>query len=236
MDKVQVGVNHPSRIVLLRRARRLEYFTLVWNSLEALASLIAGMFSGSIVLIGFGLDSVIENGSAVALLWRLRQANERDQRRRERAEAIALRTVGILFLLLAAYVAVHSAWMLWQRKLPERSLPGMVVAALSMIVMPLLARAKRRVAAELVSGALHADSRQSDFCAYLAAITLGGLTAHWLLGWWWADPAAALAVSAIIAREGVHSLRGQSCGCGAMPACRADMPASRTEDPWPKAN
>ncbi len=225
-----------SRNALLRRARRLEYFTLAWNSLEALASLIAGAVSGSIVLIGFGLDSVIENGSAVALLWRLRQSNERDERRRERAEAIALRTVGILFLLLAAYVAVHSAWMLWQREMPERSLPGMVVAALSMIVMPLLARAKRRTAAELASGALHADSRQSDFCAYLAAVTLCGLGLHALFGWWWADPAAALAITAIIAREGILSLRGESCGCGATQACCEDKATSRTEDPWPKAN
>jgi divalent metal cation (Fe/Co/Zn/Cd) transporter len=212
-----------TRTTVLRRARRLEYYTLAWNSLEALASLIAGTLAGSIALIGFGLDSVIENGSAVALLWRLRQANEGDEQRRERAEAIALRTVGVLFLLLAAYIAAHSAWMLWQRAMPERSLPGIVVTALSIIVMPLLARAKRRAATALNSGALRADSRQSDFCAYLAAITLCGLVLHMLLGWWWADPAAALVASAIIAREGVSSLRGKACGCAASTGCCSDV-------------
>jgi divalent metal cation (Fe/Co/Zn/Cd) transporter len=210
---------HAIRVTVLRRARRLEYLTLAWNSLEAVASLIAGALSGSIALIGFGLDSVIENGSAVALLWRLRQANERDEQRRARAEAVALRTVGALFLLLAAYIAAHSAWMLLEREMPERSLPGIVVTALSLVVMPLLARAKRRAAAALDSGALHADSRQSDFCAYLAAITLCGLVLHALLGWWWADPAAALAISVIIAREGILSLRGKTCGCATSPGC-----------------
>jgi divalent metal cation (Fe/Co/Zn/Cd) transporter len=160
----------------------------------------------------------------VALLWRLRQANERDERQRERAEAVALRVVSILFLLLAVYVAAHSAWMLWQRALPERSLLGIIVTALSVIVMPLLARAKRRAAVALASNALRADSRQSDFCAYLAGITLGGLLLHAFLGWWWADPAAALAASVIIAREGVSSWRGQACGC-ASPGCSADLPS-----------
>jgi len=225
-----------TRTAALRQARRLEYLTLGWNSLEALAALIAGAFSGSIVLIGFGLDSVIENGSAAALLWRLRQSNDADEQRRARAEALALRAVDWLFLLLAAYVAAHSGWMLWQREMPERSLVGLAVAALSLIVMPLLARAKRRVAAALSSGALQADSRQSDFCAYLAAITLGGLGLHALLGWWWADPAAALAISVLIGREGMMSLRGKNCGCGASPACCADRAVSLPEEPWRKAN
>jgi divalent metal cation (Fe/Co/Zn/Cd) transporter len=197
----------------LGKARRLEYFTLAWNSLEALISIVAGALSGSIALVGFGLDSVIENASAVALLWRLRKANERSEQQREHAEAIALRIVGALFLLLAAYVAFDSAWMLFRRAPVERSLAGIVITALSIVVMPLLSRAKRKTAAELGSKALEADSRQTDFCLYLSVITLCGLVLNGLFGWWWADPAAALVASPIFAWEGFRSLRGDACGC-----------------------
>ena len=134
---------------------------------------------------------------------------------RERAERIARRLVGICFLLLAIYVAIESVHALWTNAQPERSLPGILIAIAAVIVMPLLGRAKRRVAAQLNSGALHADSRQADFCAYLSAILLVGLLLHALLGWWWADPAAALVMVPIIAREGVQGLRGESCDdCG----------------------
>lgn len=202
------------RTVALLRARRLEHFTLAWNTLEAIVSLIAGLLAGSIALIGFGLDSVIENGSAVALLWRLRNANETTPLRRERAERGALRVIGILFLLLAIYIAVDSTLMLVRHVVPERSNVGILMTAASVVVMPLLGRAKRRTAAQLASGALRADSRQSDFCAYLAGVTLGGLALNAAFGWWWADPLAALLITAIIAREGVSALRGQACECG----------------------
>ena len=131
----------PLRAAVLRRARRLEYVTLAWNSLEAVVSLAAGMLSGSIALIGFGMDSVIENGSAVALLWRLRRANEATEQQRERAEAIALRVVGSLFLPLAIYVSVDSILMLFRHVEPERSMVGIAMAAAAPVVMPLLARA-----------------------------------------------------------------------------------------------
>src|SRR5208337_5604245 len=153
-------------------------------------ALIAGVLAGSIALVGFGLDSVIETASAGILLWRF--SADLDAERREHAERTAHRLVGVCFLLLAAYVAVESVRALWMRALPARSLPGILIAVAAVIVMPLLARAKRRVAARLASLALHADSRQADFCAYLSAILLAGLLLHALLGWWWADPAPAL--------------------------------------------
>ena len=147
-------------------------------------------------------------------MWRFR--SDQDTIRRERAELTAHRLVGICFLLLAAYVTVESGRALWLKAQPERSLPGILIAIAAVIVMPLLGRAKRRVAAQLSSRALHADSRQADFCAYLSAILLVGLLLHALLGWWWADPAAALIMTPIIAREGVQGLLGKGCDecCG----------------------
>jgi divalent metal cation (Fe/Co/Zn/Cd) transporter len=191
------------------RGRRLEYLTLGWNSLEALAAMLAGVVAGSIALVGFGLDSVIECSSGAALLWRLHATHD-DERR----EKLALKFVGVSFLLLAVYVALDAMHSLWKRERPEHSIPGIVIACLSLLVMPLLARAKRRVAADLQSGALHADSRQTDLCAYLSAILLGGLVLNALAGWWWADPVAALLMVPIITREGVEALRGNACACG----------------------
>ena len=176
--------------------------------MEAAVALIAGILAGSIALVGFGLDSVIETASAGILLWRFRSEHDSD-----RAEQRAQRLVGFCFLLLAAYVAAESARALWSRTQPERSLPGIVIAVAALIVMPLLARAKRRVAAQLNSGALHSDSRQADFCAWLSAILLAGLLLHRWRGWWWADAAAALLMVPIIAREGIRGLRGRTCGC-----------------------
>jgi divalent metal cation (Fe/Co/Zn/Cd) transporter len=237
------AVDSGGRAALLLRARRLEYFTLVWNTLEALASLAAGMVAGSIALVGFGLDSVIENGSAVTLLWRLRAANEATLRQRQRAEIRSLRIIGVLFLLLAAYIAVDSGAMLVRRVAPERSLVGMIVAAASVVVMPLLGRAKRKTALELASGALRADSRQSDFCAYMAGITLAGLVLNAVLGWWWADPVAGLLMTAIITREGLSAVRGRACECGgsAVDRCCSDgedgiSRVSDAEEKWRKSS
>jgi len=198
---------------LLARGRRLEYLTIAWNGLEAAVSLGAGLLAGSIALLGFGLDSVIEVASALVLLWRLQP--EMVPQRREVIERRAHRLVGLCFVLLAAYVAFESGRALWLHAISERSIPGIAIACAALIVMPSLGRAKRKVAAQLSSGALHSDSRQADFCAYLSAILLAGLLLNWLLGWWWADPAAALIMVPIIAREGVQGLRGKGCGdCG----------------------
>jgi divalent metal cation (Fe/Co/Zn/Cd) transporter len=210
---VQSGGWESVRQTALARGRRLEYLTVGWNSLEAIASILAGVFAGSIALVGFGLDSVIETSSGAALLWRLSRTNEQNAEMRERAERIALKIVGVSFLALAAYVAFEAARDIWMREGPEHSIPGIVIAALSLIAMPLLARAKRNVARTLNSNALHADSRQTDLCAYLSAILLGGLLLNFLLGWWWADPVAGLIMVPIIVREGIEALKGDPCAC-----------------------
>jgi len=202
-----------SRQIAIRRGRRLEYVTVAWNSLEAIASIVAGLLAGSIALLGFGLDSVIETCSGAAMLWRLRNRHERDAASRERAEGVALRIIGVSFLLLAVYVAADAIHSLWAKEAPRESVPGIVIAALAVIVMPILARAKRKVALSISSNALHADSRQTDLCAYLSAILLGGLVLNATVGWWWADPFAALVMVPMITYEGIRALRGEACGC-----------------------
>ena len=194
------------RDAVVRQGRRLEYFTVGWNLIEAAVALGAGLFAGSIALIGFGIDSLIETSSGAVLLWRLREGEEGEQR-----ERIALKLVGISLLALAAYVAIDAAKGLILQEPPERSLVGIILAAVSLGVMPLLAWAKRRVAAKLSSQALVADSHQTDICAYLSAILLVGLGLNALFGWWWADPIAALAMVPIIVKEGLEALRGESC-------------------------
>jgi divalent metal cation (Fe/Co/Zn/Cd) transporter len=198
-----------TREAIVARGLRLEYFTLGWNLLEALVALVSGFIAGSIALVGFGLDSLVEVSSGSVLLWRLRA--DRHAEHRERAERLALRLVGVSFLLLAAYVAADALKTLLRRETPEESIPGIILAIASLIAMPLLARAKRRVAHGLNSGAMHADSRQTDICAYLSAILLGGLLLNAALGWWWADPAAALIMVPLIAYEGIEAVQGKTC-------------------------
>jgi divalent metal cation (Fe/Co/Zn/Cd) transporter len=190
-----------------RAGRRLEYFTLSWNLAEAAVAVSAGVIAGSIALIGFGADSLIESLSGGILLWRL-QAHADEAR-----ERLALKLVGSSFLVLAAYVAGDAAWSLYRQEGPEKSLVGIALSIASLIVMPLLARAKRRVAARLNSRALHADSRQTDICAYLSAILLAGLLLNALFGWWWADSVAAILMVPIIFREGLETFdHDKSCG------------------------
>ncbi len=204
----------PDRTALVRRGQWLEYFTIAYNSLEGLISIVAGLIAGSVSLIGFGLDSLIEVTSGAALLWRLH--HDSDHFRREQVERITLRIVGGCFIALALYIVYESGRTLIGREIPERSIPGIIVAAVSVVVMPLLARAKRRVAVGIGSGAMKADSRQTDFCTYLSAILLGGLLLNAVVGWWWADPVAALVMVPIIAKEGTDGLRGKACcdDCG----------------------
>jgi divalent metal cation (Fe/Co/Zn/Cd) transporter len=204
----------PTRTALVKKGQALEYFTVAWNSLEALVSIIAGIVAGSVALVGFGLDSLIEVASGAALLWRLH--HDLDASRREQVERTALRIVGMCFIALAFYIVYESGFALIRHDEPKRSIPGVVIAAAAVIVMPLLARAKRRVAAGIGSGAMHADSRQTDFCAYLSAILLAGLILNAGLGWWWADPLTGLVMVPIITKEGVNGLKGRGCcdGCG----------------------
>ena len=154
------------------------------------------------------MDSFIESTSGAALLWRLRVD---DEETRERREQIALRLVGASFLLLAVYVAYDSITSLIWRELPEASYLGIGITLLSLVVMPVLARSKRKVASEISSRALQADSRQTDLCVYLSAISLAGLALNALFGWWWADPVAALVMIPIIVKEGIEGLRGEAC-------------------------
>ncbi len=202
-----------SRAALLRRGRTLEYATVGYNVLEGVIAIGSGVLAGSIALVGFGIDSGIEVLSGLILLWRLN--TRRDEEEREQVEARALKLVGWSFLLLAAYVALDAAMSLVRRQAPEESAIGIALAAVSVVVMPLLVRAKRRVAAQLSSRALAADSKQTELCTWLSAILLGGLVLNALAGWWWADPVAALIMVPIIGNEGVEALRGEQCedGC-----------------------
>jgi divalent metal cation (Fe/Co/Zn/Cd) transporter len=208
-DNEEVAGAALEREALIRRGRRLEYFTIGYNSLEGIVSLAAGLIAGSVSLVGFGLDSLIEVTSGAALLWRLR--HDLNPARRERVERTTLRIVGACFLALALYVLYESVSTLITRRAPERSIPGIAIAAVSVVAMPLLARAKRRVAAGMGSRAMHADSRQADFCTWLSAILLGGLLLNAVLGWWWADPWAGIAMAPIIAKEGIDGVRGRGC-------------------------
>lgn len=193
----------------IERGVWLEWFTVGYNSLEGLIALIAGFLAGSIALVGFGLDSVIEVTSGGVLLWRLR--SDAEEKRRERREATALRIVGICFLALAIYVGYDAGISLVYKKTPEHSLTGIVLAVVSLIVMPVLARAKRGVAARIQSAAMTADAKQTEFCTYLSAILLCGLLLNAVFGWWWADPAAGLLMVPIIVKEGWAAVHGKTC-------------------------
>jgi divalent metal cation (Fe/Co/Zn/Cd) transporter len=203
------GCSHCSsaeRTEHLRHGRKLEYFTIGWNMVEAGVAIGAGWFAGSIALVGFGVDSLIESLSGSVLLWRLFSPAHDESR-----EKIALKLVGISFLILAACVAFEAVKSLFAHEPPKTSFVGIGLSVVSLIIMPLLARAKRLSASNLESRAMKADSRQTDLCAYLSAILLGGLALNALFGWWWADPVAALIMVPIIAREGFEGLRGEAC-------------------------
>jgi divalent metal cation (Fe/Co/Zn/Cd) transporter len=197
------------RQAVARRGKQLEYFTIAWNSLEGLVALFAGALAGSISLVGFGIDSFIEVTSGGVLLWRM--SIDADVQKRERREKLSLRIVGVCFLALAAYVGYESISDLAGRKAPEHSIPGIVLACVSLLVMPLLSRAKKKVGNELGSAAMHADAKQTDFCVYLSVILLLGLLLNAALGWWWADPVSALIMVPLIAKEGVEAMQGETC-------------------------
>ena len=202
---------------LVQRGLRLSYATALYNSLEGLIAIGAGLVAGSVALVGFGVDSLIELTASGAAIWRLRA--DLDAERRERSERLTLRIVGFSFLALALYVTVDATRTLVTEEEPRESVVGIALAALSLAVMPLLARAKRRVAVAMGSPALVAESQQTMICTYLSAILLGGLGLNAAMGWWWADPLAALGMVPFIAYEGVEALRGRdACGCGEMAA------------------
>lgn len=206
MSELTIG-----RQAVAHRGRRLEYFTIVWNGLEGLVAVTAGVVAGSISLVGFGVDSFIEVTSGATLFWRM--SVDADVESRERNEKLSLRIVGLCFIALAVYIACEAVSDLIRKTAPEHSIPGVVLACVSLIVMPILSRAKKRVGNALSSAAMNADARQTDFCVYLSVILLAGLLLNAILGWWWADPIAALIMAPIIAKEGLDGLKGDGC-CG----------------------
>jgi len=198
--------------------------TITYNVVEAIIAISAGTVAGSIALIGFGLDSVIEVSSAAAVAWQFSASDP------ERREQVALRVIAGSFFALAAYVTVEALRTLVTGSEPERSTVGIVLVAVSVVVMPFLSWAQRRAGRELGSASAVADSRQTLLCTYLSAGVLVGLVLNAALGWWWADPVVALGLAAVAVREGRNALHGQTCcapvlhedtadGCGCAAGC-----------------
>jgi divalent metal cation (Fe/Co/Zn/Cd) transporter len=188
----------------LRKALRLEYFTITWNVIEAVVAIGAGIAAGSIALVGFGFDSSIEGFAASVVIWQLRGAHH------EEREHLALRLIAITFFVLAVYVVFESVRDLVTSAEPETSLIGIGVAVVSIIVMPALGFAKRRLAEKMGSAVLHADAAESFLCSWLSVILLMGLVLNATVGWWWADPVAALGIAWLALREGREAWAGGS--------------------------
>ena len=205
MTALTLGPSPARRAVLVRRVRLLVAATITYNVIEAIVALIAGTRASSTALVGFGLDSVIEVSSALAVAWQFSAADP------ERRERMALRVIAGSFLALAAYVTVESVRALAGGHQAEHSTVGLVLAAVSLAVMPTLSVLQRRAGRRLGSASAVADSKQTLLCTYLSAVLLAGLAANSLLGWWWADPAAALVIAGIATREGIQSWRGEGC-------------------------
>ncbi|MEO3772018.1 cation transporter [Micromonospora sp. B9E7] len=193
------------RAVLIRRVRLFVAATITYNLIEAAVAIGAGTIASSTALIGFGLDSVIEVASAAAVAWQFSSPNH------ERRERTALRVIAISFFALAGYVSVESVRALLGTDRPEHSTIGLLLAAVSLAVMPILSAAQRRTGRELGSASAVADSKQTLLCTYLSAVVLVGLALNSLFGWWWADPAAALTIAAVAVKEGREAWRGDTC-------------------------
>jgi divalent metal cation (Fe/Co/Zn/Cd) transporter len=216
------AVGHPRRVVLRRRIRLLVAATIAYNAVEAAVAITAGSLASSTALVGFGLDSVVEVASAAAVAW---QFAGPDHERRERA---ALRIIALSFFALAAYVTVDAVRALTGGAEAAHSTAGLVLAAVSLAVMPLLSAAQRRAGRELGSASAVADSKQTLLCTYLSAVLLAGLALDGAFGWWWADPAAALVIAAVAVREGRQTWRGDACcatpDAGCQDACCSTGP------------
>jgi len=199
------------RAGLLRRALQLEYLTVGWNVLEGAIAVGAALAAGSVALLGFGIDSFVECVSGATLIWRLRAeaSGRRDEGAIQVVERRAERLVGVSFFLLAGYIAFDAVTTLLAQERPEASPVGIAITAISIGVMLWLASAKRRMAANLGSRALAADAEQTQACWYLSIVVLAGIGLNALLGWWWADPVAALGVVILLAREGREAWGGE---------------------------
>jgi len=188
---------------LRRRGLWLEYLTIAWNVVEAVIAVAAGLAASSIALVGFGFDSTIEVAAAAVVVWQFRSemrggVDENDEHR-------ALRVIAVTFFVLAAYVMVEAIRTLVTQESPETSTVGIVLAAVSLVVMPALAWLKRQTALRMGSQTLLADSAETLLCAWLSAILLGGLVLNSTFGWWWADPVAALGIAYLAVREGLEA-------------------------------
>jgi divalent metal cation (Fe/Co/Zn/Cd) transporter len=193
--------------VLYRRALGLEWFSVIWNVLEAVVAIGAGVAAGSVALVGFGFDSLIEVTSAGSLIWRFRRAGPlASPAEQGGSERRALQVVGVTFFLLAAYVAVEAVSDLAGGEAAEASLAGLVLSLASLIVMPALAVGKQRLARALSSRALRADAAETWVCSYLSLALLLGVALNTALGWWWVDPVAALSMLPVIAWQGWETL------------------------------
>jgi divalent metal cation (Fe/Co/Zn/Cd) transporter len=200
----------PARLTLLHRGLRLEYLTVGWNLVEGAIAVVAALASGSVALLGFGIDSFVESISGSVLVWRLRAevSRGRDEETIEHFERRAELLVGFSFFALAAYIVFDAVTTLLSQERPDASPVGIALTAGSIGVMLWLARAKRRTAVELGSRALAADAEQTQACWYLSVVVLTGIGLNALFGWWWADPAAALGVSLLLVREGREAWSG----------------------------
>ena len=186
----------------LRSALHLEYFTITWNVLEAVVAIAAGIAASSMALIGFGFDSSIESFAACVVIWQLRGAGDQERERR------ALKLIAMTFFILAGYVVFESVRDLVTSAEPESSTVGIAVAVVSIIVMPTLGFAKRRLAERMGSAVLQADAAETFLCAWLSVILLAGLVLNATAGWWWADPVAALGIAGLALREGREAWSG----------------------------
>jgi len=216
-DAVAVGIRLApgERAAAVARARQLNRFSLAWNVAECVVAVMAGIAAGSVSLIGFGIDSAIEVSAAVILAWRLHQ--ERRGGCMAAYDRTATRLIALAFVALAGYVWVDAVTDLVDRARPEASVPGLLLAVVSVILMPWLARQKRALAPALGSQAVSADAQQTSLCALLSAVLIVGLGLNTLFGWWWADPVAALVIGALALEAGrrvwqADSLDDTCCG------------------------
>lgn len=221
MAAISLGPSPARREALAKRIRLLVAATITYNVIEAVVAITAGTVASSTALVGFGLDSIVEVSSAAAVAW---QFSARDHAVREAREKRALRIIAVSFFALAAYVSVDAVRALTGTGEAERSVPGIVLAALSLAIMPFLSAAQRKAGRELGSASAVADSKQTLLCTYLSAVLLVGLILNATLGWSWADPIAALVIAAVAVKEGIDAWQGKGCGC-APPATAADPSA-----------
>jgi divalent metal cation (Fe/Co/Zn/Cd) transporter len=192
----------------VQRARLLNRISIAYNLTEAGVALAAGIIAASVSLVGFGLDSVIEVSASAIVAWRL--AAERHDGCTQHSDRVATKAIAVSFAALAAYVGVEAVRQLAGREAPDGSVVGIVLTALSVLVMPWLAQAKRRLAPILGSRAQHAEAQQTSLCALMSGVVLVGLVANATLGWWWADPLAALGIAALAGTEAVRTWRAES--------------------------